>query len=259
MTLAEVEKKRLRSRKEELAELQEALGYLFDDPSLLDRALTHRSFANERRNIKYDNQRLEFLGDSVLGVVIAEALFREDEKAPEGALSSQLSELVCEPALVERAETICLGDYLLLGRGEEQTGGRQKGALLADAFEAVLGAIFLDGGHQAARQVILAHFAKAIDEVINQESRHEPKSPQDFKSLLQRIIQRRQATRPEYRIVETLGPPHDRIFRAEVLVEDRILGEGEGKSKKAAEQQAAAQALELLEPLDGDWELINGA
>lgn len=253
----EVKKRRPRSRREELRALEEALGYVFEDRALLERALTHRSYANERRNIKYDNQRLEFLGDSVLGLVIAEALFLEDEKAPEGALSSQLSELVCETALVERAEAILLGDYLLLGRGEEQTGGRRKDALLGDAFEAVLGAIFLDGGHEAARQVILAHFEQAIEQVISQQGGAKAKSPRDFKSLLQRVVQSRHSVRPQYRIVEVLGPPHERVFTAEVMVKAHLLGQGEGTSKKAAEQAAAAQALEALESLEGDWESVE--
>ncbi len=233
-------------RQEELARLESLIGYEFEDRALLQRALTHRSYANENPGVTRDNQRLEFLGDAVLGLVIAEALFREDEKAPEGALSNQLSELVCEPALMEVAESLDLGAYLRLGRGEEKTGGRDRSGTLADAYEAVLGAVYIDGGHEAATAVILSLQQDALEAVVSGRSRRAAKSPGDFKSLLQRKVQSERALRPEYRIADISGPPHLRQFTAEVLVEGEVLGVGEGTSKKAAEQKAAARAIARL-------------
>ncbi len=237
---------------EALSELERKLDYEFADRSLLARAMTHRSYANEHRSIDDDNQRLEFLGDAVLGVVIAEALFRDDEQAPEGALSSRLSQLVCERALVRRATVLELGDYLRLGRGEEMTGGRTKEALLADAYEALLGAVFLDGGHDQVRQLILEQFDEMVDDVVSaSEASDLGSSPRDYKSLLQRKVQQRRPVRPEYHIVETSGPPHDRVFVAEVRVDSQVVGSGEGTSKKEAEQSAAAQAVADLESPHG--------
>lgn len=247
---------------EPLAGLEDELDYHFDDPELLARAMTHRSFANEMRRIDTDNQRLEFLGDAVLGVVIAEVLFREDEQAPEGALSSRLSELVCEAALVDRARAIGLGRYVRLGRGEELTGGRQKEGLLADAYEAMLGAIFVDGGHDAARRVILSQFEELIDQVFSSGAQKSVKSPGDFKSLLQRRVQSRRPVRPEYEIVETSGPPHNRRFVAQVSVDGIVIGRGEGSSKKEAQQGAAKMAVRAIQGADDSlpaWLITDGA
>lgn len=239
------------SRDDELRMLEEELGYLFNDQQLLARAMTHRSFANENSWARKDNQRLEFLGDAVLGLVIAEALFRLDERAPEGALSNQQSELVCEPALVRIAEKIKLGSYLRLGRGEERTGGRRKDGLLADAYEALLGAVYLDGGHEAARELILRLHERAIEEVLRTGG-IAAKSPRDSKSYFQRIVQIESDAPPEYRIVEEVGPPHERLFIAEVLVGDVVLGRGEGNSKKSAEQAAAEQGIAAWEEDSGN-------
>lgn len=239
----------------ELSEFEADLGYEFEDTGLLRRALTHRSFANEHPEISDDNQRLEFLGDAVLGVIVAEALFRHHREAPEGTLSRRLSELVCEEALVERAGELQLGDYLLLGRGEEMTGGRDKEALLADAYEAVLGAVYLDAGHDRVRELILAHFGDSVERLTDGEDRAESRSPRDYKSLLQRQVQSRRPIRPSYEIVETSGPPHDREFVAEALVESTVVGRGEGASKQDAEQAAAARAVADFE--DGDGPLMR--
>lgn len=233
-----------------LSDLEQRLDYCFDDPTLLERALTHRSYANEHRNVDTDNQRLEFLGDAVLGVVIAEAVFRGDEAAPEGELSRQLSDLVCEPALVDQARNLKLGRFLRLGRGEEMTGGRQKEGLLADAYEAVLGAIFLDGGHEKAREVIRAHFQDLITGAADCDGMIDA-AQGDYKSLLQREVQRCRPQRPEYCIVETSGPPHDRRFVAHVVVSGEVVGRGKGRSKKEAEQNAAAEAVASLGAEEG--------
>ncbi len=247
------------AREDDLRDLEETLGYSFDDQRLLLRAVTHRSYVNEHAHAHKDNQRLEFLGDAVLGVAIAEILFRLDEKAPEGALSSQLSRLVCAPALREIAETLELGRYLRLGRGEELSGGREKEGVLSDAYEAVLGAIFLDGGHEAALDVIQRIHEEAVEAAVSSAElpRGERKSPTDFKSYLQRWVQSEGPGRPEYRIVETTGPPHARRFVAEVVVEGRVLGSGEGTSKKAAEQAAAEVAIAAMTPRAGKDSLAS--
>ncbi len=240
-----------RAKARDLAQLQSELDYQFQDPGLLRRAVTHRSYANEHRRIEEDNQRLEFLGDAVLGVVIAEAVFRGDEKAAEGDLSRRLSDLVCEPALVRRARQLELGEYLRLGRGEELTGGREKEGLVADAYEALLGAIFLDGGHEVVREIIERHFEEQLREVAGTVDPRRGNGHGDFKSLLQREVQKHRPERPEYEIVETSGPPHDRSFVAQVSVDGTAVGRGEGRSKKTAEQAAAHQAISGLESQKG--------
>ena len=235
----------------ELGDLEAELGYEFDDRELLRRAMTHRSYANEHPDVVDDNQRLEFLGDAVLGVVIAEALFRDDEEAPEGVLSHRLSTLVCEPSLVARAQDLELGSYLRLGRGEELTGGRNKEALLADAYEALLGAVYLDGGHSEVRRVILERFARGLKKAAAGDEPVGAETTRDYKSLLQCRVQSHRPVRPKYRIVETDGPPHDRRFVAEVLVDSQVVGTGRGTSKKAAEQAAAAEAVADLDEGSG--------
>lgn len=234
-----------------MSEFEERLGVQFDDRDLLRRALTHRSYANEHPEVDGDNQRLEFLGDAVLGVVVAEGLFRHHDRAPEGTLSRRLSELVCEPSLVERAQQLDLGEYLRLGRGEELTGGRDKEALLADAYEALLGAVYLDAGHDRVRDLIVEHFESEITGEISEADADRARSPRDYKSLLQREVQSCRPIRPVYEIVETSGPPHDREFVAEVAVDQRVVGRGRGASKQEAEQAAAAEAVADLEASRG--------
>ncbi|RAL25559.1 ribonuclease III [Lujinxingia litoralis] len=238
--------------------LEEALGYTFEERALLERALTHRSYANEKSDVSSDNQRLEFLGDSVLGLVIAHLLFEDDQQAAEGTLSSRQSDLVCEGALVERADALCLGEHLRLGRGEVLTGGRQKPGLLADAYEAVLAAVYLDGGYEAARGVI----ARQHGPIIASGGPEQPlaavvseggqKSPTDFKSYLQREVQRQCDEHPRYVIISVEGPDHARTFVAEVHVDQVALGRGQGGSKKQAQQEAARQAVERLADVGGD-------
>ncbi len=220
--------------------LQERLDYRFGTPELLERALTHRSFANEVDDIVGDNQRLEFLGDAVLGLVVAHELFLRDREVQEGALSTRQAQVVCEPALAEAARTLHLGTYLRLGRGEATSGGRDKNSLLADAYEALLAAVYLDGGLSAVSQVIVAQLGPALNEV------RLTSAPTDFKSRLQTVVQREQSVQPEYRIVDESGPAHEKMFVAEVCVGGKPLGAGSGRSKKEAEQQAAEQALESL-------------
>lgn len=221
-------------------ELEERLGYHFADRSLLERALTHRSYANEVDETVGDNQRLEFLGDAVLGLVVAKELFVRDREVQEGALSTRQAQVVCEPSLAAAARDFELGSYLRLGRGEATSGGRDKNSLLADAYEALLAAIYLDGGLEAVAQVITAQLGDALKEV------RETSAPTDFKSRLQTVVQRDQSVQPHYRIIDESGPPHDKVFVAEVRVAGRPLGAGSGRSKKEAEQQAAEEALASL-------------
>lgn len=233
------------THRRDLEVLEGRLGYRFEDRTLLERALTHRSYVNESEERLEDNQRMEFLGDAVLGLATADELFRRDRRAPEGALSNRQSQLVCEATLAQVAEGLEIGTFLRLGRGEILTGGRQKGGLLADALEAIFAAIYLDSGSEQACKVVLMLLEEALDEVTGEED--PTVQATDHKSVLQRRLQAELADRPIYEIIEEYGPPHDRVFIAQVLASDRVLGRGEGTSKKRAEQEAAAQALDQLD------------
>lgn len=226
---------------EVVAGLQEIIAYTFEDTSLLCAALTHRSYLNEVEEVIPDNQRLEFLGDSVLGLVIASDLYARFPEAHEGQLSTMLAQMVCEPSLAERAREIDLGSFLRLGRGEEKSGGRSRASLLADAYEALLGAIFLDGGMQEAERVILQLFQNQLASCRVREH-----APTDFKSRLQKLVQGAKLEAPRYRIADENGPDHEKLFVAEVLVDGEAVGSGEGRSKKEAEQRAAERALKAL-------------
>jgi ribonuclease-3 len=220
--------------------LQTLIGYHFSDASLLAAALTHRSYANEQRTRCADNERLEFLGDAILGLVIAEALFSGDLQRPEGELSRLRAELVNAGTLAQLARQIDLGAALHLGRGEVKAGGSDKENILADAFEALLGAIYREGGITAVRPVILHLFAQAIIDKTKQQGNS------DFKSQLQEYLQSLQQTPPEYVLIDTEGPEHDRTFVVEARIPGRVLGVGRGRSKKEAEQGAAGAALMTL-------------
>lgn len=226
---------------DELEGLEAAIDYRFSDRALLERALTHRSYANEVDQTVGDNQRLEFLGDAVLGLIVAHELFLRDRQVQEGALSTRQSQVVCEPALAEAARRIELGQYLRLGRGEADSGGRDKPSLLADAYEALLAAIYLDGGLEPAARVVADQFGDALEDAACAAA------PTDYKSRLQTIIQRERAEQPAYRIVDESGPPHEMVFVAEVRIGGEPMGAGRGRSKKEAEQRAAREALEELE------------
>ncbi|HXE79304.1 MAG TPA: ribonuclease III [Vicinamibacterales bacterium] len=221
--------------------LEQRLDYRFRDRGLLEHALTHRSHAHEDASGgAADNEALEFLGDAVLGLIIAELLFREFPMFREGQMSKVKGTLVSTASLAAAAERVGLGAALLLGRGEEKTGGRQKQALLADACEAVIAAIYLDGGLEEARRFVLRELAGAIERVRS------PEFLRDYKSALQEQLQAGGRARPEYTVAGTSGPDHDKVFTVEVRIGDRILGTGRGRSKKDAEQEAARQALEKL-------------
>jgi ribonuclease III len=226
--------------REEFEALQAAIGYRFRDRGLLEHAMTHTSRANEDiTGGVVDNESLEFLGDAVLGFIIADALFREFPAWDEGEKSKTKASMVSTFALAKQAERLHLGDHLLLGRGEEKTGGRRKQALLADTYEALIAAVYLDGGIDAARAFIKREF----DGLIADARRLGVAGQQDYKSGLQELVQARSQPLPEYRLVGTFGPDHEKRFEVEVLVAGEALARASGPSKKEAEQEAARLAL----------------
>ena len=221
--------------------IEQEIGYVFRDKDLLRLAFTHSSYANERRDSRLaHNERLEFLGDAVLELAISQTIYRKYPEMPEGELSKLRSSVVCEPTLAAHARSLHFGEFLLLGRGEEHTGGRERDSMLADAFEAGIGAIFLDGGPEVANAYVLRLLE---NEVV---SRRESFRRMDGKSALQEYIQKSSKTPLAYAILEERGPDHDKTFVAEVRHRGEALGRGEGHSKKEAEQAAALAALHKL-------------
>lgn len=220
--------------------LEESLGYGFSELGLLEEALTHTSFANEQPGPTPDNERLEFLGDAILDLIISEHLLAAFPEAKEGTLSKLRAQMVNETALAEQARRLDLGEHLRLGRGEELTGGREKPSLLAGAYEALVASVYLDGGYERARSVFLGHFLEAF------EAAAASAPTTDFKSLLQERCQRKGLGLPSYRLVGERGPDHDKVFDVEVAVQEGPKGRGTGRSKKEAEQAAARKALERM-------------
>jgi ribonuclease-3 len=228
--------------RDEFEALEQAIGYRFRDRGLLEHAMTHTSKANEDvSGGVVDNESLEFLGDAVLGFVIADVLFREFPHFDEGQKSKTKAALVSTTSLARHAERLNVGGHLLLGRGEEKTGGRRKQALLADGYEALIAAIYLDGGVEHARAFIAREFHDEITSV-----RRHGVAGEDYKSALQELLQSRNLPLPEYRLVGTLGPDHNKQFEVEVIVTGEPLARAMGTSKKDAEQEAARAALEQL-------------
>ena len=229
--------------RDEFDALQQAIGYRFRDRGLLEHAMTHTSRANEDvSGGVHDNESMEFLGDAVIGFVIADVLFREFPDFDEGEKSKTKAALVSTATLARQAERLNLGEHLLLGRGEEKTGGRRKQALLADGYEALIAAIYLDGGIEHVRAFIVREFAPLLAEV----QQHGIAGSQDYKSALQELLQAREQPLPEYRLVGTMGPDHRKLFQVEVVVNGEALAESTGPSKKEAEQDAARAALDKL-------------
>ena len=225
-------------------ELELVLYYKFNSPDLLNRSITHSSHAHEQNlGPRGDNERLEFLGDAILGFLISDFLFQARPNLSEGQLSKLKGFLVSSANLVKYAEQIQLGDYLHLGKGEEKTGGRRKQALQVDAFEAVIAAIYLDGGLEPTRQFVLGFFRSQIEE-ISETSRRVV----DFKSALQEDLHVRSAGPVRYALISETGPDHQKLFTVAVVVNGETLAQGVGLTKKAAEQAAAMETLELLEP-----------
>jgi len=221
--------------------LEKIIGYRFHDRTLLEEALTHRSLSNEIQG-GADNQRLEFFGDSILGFLISHLLFTRFPDAREGDLTHMRAALVDEMSLSAIAHKLGLGPFLQLGRGEEKGGGREKKSILADAYEALLAAIFLDGGVVAVRNIVEEHFDNLLGEFAVSGV-----NSTDFKTELQEYTQANSASIPEYQLTATDGPDHDKTYRFTVFVNDVSAGVGEGKSKKEAQQAAAREALEFLQ------------
>ncbi|MBO5936939.1 MAG: ribonuclease III [Clostridia bacterium] len=218
-------------------EFEGVIGYQFKNRIYLETALTHSSYANEKQLSRDCNERLEFLGDSVLGVITAEYFYHNLNHLPEGEMTKKRAACACEKSLVSFAKKINLGKYILLGRGEEHTGGRNRASILADAFEAVIGAIYLDGGLENARKFVLDFVKEAAAKQL---------SFKDYKTELQEIIQKNPAEHLTYVLVGESGPDHDKRFEVEVRLNSNVMGCGIGRSKKLAEQEAARQALELM-------------
>ena len=222
-------------------ELEKRLEYVFRRRELLVQAFCHASYVNEQADQGLDdNERLEFLGDAVLDLAVSDLLMRCFEAAREGDLSKFRAMLVDEAGLYEVAQGLALGDYILLGKGEEQSLGREKPSILADATEALIGAVYLDGGFNRVTGIIAELFSPLLERVATQELVH------DFKSLLQEYTQQVYRTLPRYRLIQESGPAHDRLFHVGLSLRGRPLTEGKGKSKKEAEQQAAREAFFLL-------------
>lgn len=222
-------------------QLQEALCYQFKDPSLLRNALTHSSFANENRSLKMPcNERLEFLGDSILGFEVAYFLYCTFPDRPEGEMTRMRADMVCEATLAAAANSIGLGQELLLGRGEDQGGGRKRASILADAMESVIAAAYLDGGKDAAYGII----KRLILCNVPQQQMHNV----DYKTMLQELVQQQRGRELSYRQIGESGPDHNKRFTIEVCLDHRPVGEGEGSSKKRAEQAAACSAIKKLFP-----------
>jgi len=227
----------------ELAAVEERIGHQFRDRTLLEKSLTHRSWSYEKSFDAVQNyERLEFLGDALLGFLVSEWLCTDDPEAPEGILTRRKQSVVRTEALAEAARCMDLGRAMLLGRGEASTGGRGKESLLADVFEAVLGAVYLDGGVRAARAFVRRQLGGSL-----RERRGLRQVADDFKTILQERIQASLRVTPRYRIVRTQGPAHAHQFEVEVVVGGRVLGMGSGGSRKQGEQQAARAALVALD------------
>ncbi len=224
-----------------LEEFERKIGYTFSDKNTLILAFTHSSYANEAKKGSHENnERLEFLGDAVLDMVVSEYMYRKFPKMPEGELTKLRAAVVCEGSLAELSRKLGVGRCLLLGKGEESTGGRNRDSILADAFEAIIGAICIDGGIAAVTEYIMSFMEGRIE--TTKSTFHNL----DCKTHLQEIIQKTSKIPVRYVIVDAHGPDHNKVFVAEVMHEDTVLGRGSGRSKKEAEQSAANDALERL-------------
>lgn len=221
-----------------LLELQKKIAYTFHDEALLFQALTHSSYANEHRLHKiHHNERLEFLGDAVLEIISSDYLFRNFPDMAEGQMSKRRASLVCEPALAVCARQLELGKYLMLGKGEAMSGGRDRDSILSDALEAVIGAIYLDGSIDEAKAFIMANVLNDIEHKV---------LFQDSKTILQEMLQKDHKEPITYEVIETTGPEHDRLFVMQVKLGDRVIGQGSGRTKQAAGQEAAYHAIVSL-------------
>ncbi len=223
-----------------MEKLEKLLSYKFKDKKILQNALTHSSYANEVKGSLSSNERLEFLGDSVLSIIVSDYIYKNFSNMPEGELTRLRSSLVCEKALCEFSRELHLGDYLLLGKGEEKCGGRERDSILADAFEAVLAAIYLDGGMEIARKHVMNFVLRELKNHAIEDTN------KDYKTVLQEIIQKNPEESVSYVLVGENGPDHNKEFSVDVFLNSNSIGHGIGKSKKQAEQMAAKEALKLM-------------
>lgn len=240
LTVEEVREMITEERKNALHKIEKEIGVTFSDISLLNTALTHSSFANESGGDETHNERMEFLGDSALSFIVASYLYEKYKKTPEGKLTAFRSGIVCSKSLASAAKDLGIGEALRFGHGEEAHGGKNKQSNLEDAFEAVLGAIYLDKGIDVARDFVLRVFKEELTE------KNHLKPIEDFKSQFLEIIQREKGHEFEFILTDESGPPHDKDFFVAVELDGKIVGRGEGKSKKAAEQMAAKEAIKKL-------------
>ena len=223
-----------------MEQLEQIIGYTFQNKKLLKQALTHSSYANEKKLGKLGcNERLEFLGDAVLELISSDFLYAKFTQVPEGELTKKRASLVCEPSLAYCARQFGLPQYLLLGKGENMTGGRNRDSIVSDATEALLGAIYLDGGMEAAERHIMRFIPKNLEQ-------RESLGFRDYKTALQEVIQKNPEEKVEYVLVSESGPDHAKAFQVEVCLNSNVIGVGTGRSKKAAEQMAAKEALRLM-------------
>lgn len=227
-------------RKNELKKLLKSLKVRFSNYELLNLALSHKSFINEKKAQDENNERLEFLGDSVLGLIITEFLYKNFSNSPEGDLARIKSYIVSEEQLSKVAMQVQLHKYIRVGKGEEYTGGRYKKAILADTFEAFLGALYLDSNYVKVQKFVISLFSEEIDLVVTN------KLGLDYKTLLQEYIQKKHKSYPKYILIKEEGPEHDKVFHMEVILKNKQLGSGCGKSKKEAEKSAAKNAYQKL-------------
>lgn len=231
--------------KAEFPEIEKKLGYRFKNPGYLALAFVHRSFINEHRDVAEHNERLEFLGDSVLGLLIAEYLYINLPKTPEGDLSYLRSRLVEASSCVSYIQKLELEKHLLLGKGERMNDGRGRESILADLFEAVIGAIYLDGGIEGAREFLFKNFNEEISAILETPL-------QNWKAILQDFCQKQHQQPPKYIVIDESGPDHSKMFTIAVCVNENELGRGVGASKKEAQQAAAEAALKILEKMPGN-------
>jgi ribonuclease-3 len=233
----------LKDRREALLEFQKSLGIRFRNLELLNTALSHKSYVNETKGVQEDNEKLEFLGDAFLGLIISDILYKRNEELKEGLLARIKSYVVSESTLYRIGQEISIQNYLLIGKGEEKSGGRHRKGLIGDSVEALIGAYFLDNDYKQARKLVEKLFSKEIIKV--EKDRHE----KDYKSILQELVQKRYKTVPEYTVINTEGPDHRRTFFVKVKVRKATYGPGIGNNKKQAEQNAARIALQAFKKI----------
>lgn len=229
------------TKMKKIENLEKSLGVKFRNKQHLINAITHRSYLNEHRDVKVHNERLEFLGDAVLELVVSDYLFNNFPDRPEGELTSFRSALVKTESLADSARKLGIGENLLLSRGEEDTGGRTKDYLLANTFEAIIGAIYIDQGYEKCKEFVYAHLIPKLDDIIKS------RSDIDNKTKIQELAQAKYKVTPIYEVINEEGPDHDKKFTVAVKINDKIIGEGEGKSKQKAQEEAALHGIEYIE------------